>query len=193
MHKIRTIIAAGSLLAALGGGLVAASPAFACDSPTGACTSGSYSDGVSIGATGFPTSFTITGATAGVASTATANKAYGIFSNVNWKLSFTTDSSDLNPNSSSQQPSWFVGTSPLTATAAFAIPGTTTVSHLNGVTGMTTYALPSAPGGVSSVQIDAGSATSGGTSYTDSYTVTSPATTPPATFSANFDYVLAAA
>jgi hypothetical protein len=170
-------VAAGAILAA---GAGAAGAATAC---TANCTNGTVNVGSTIGTTGFPTSFVITGQ-AGATASATATP-YSVYSNQPWTLTFETDPSDnvtVPGGGGAYAPNW------QTTSANFPIGGTTSITHA-GVTSSFPAGATDTGGGIS-MQIDSGAATAGGQSYSDTFSVALSATQAPGAYSAEFAYVL---
>jgi hypothetical protein len=167
-------------------GAAAASAATTC---TANCTSGTVNVGSTIGTTGFPTEFAITGQ-AGSTSSAVATP-YSINSNQPWALTFETDPSDnvtLNGFGGEYMAEW------QTSSASFPIGSSTTITHAGVVDSFPATGTPpyENTGAGNAVQIDSGAATAGGQSYTDKFSVTIPATQAPGTYTAEYAYVLAA-
>lgn len=181
--RIRTKLAAAAAAAALaaGGLALAAAPAMAAPACTVNCTNGTVNVGSTIGTTGFPTSFSMTG-NAGSTATATATP-YSVYSNTAWTLNFESDASDLQGGGGFPAYWYIAGTVGLTD--AFPIYSSTTITH-----GGTPYNLP-AGNGVTSVQIDSGGATAGGQNFADVFSVAIPQAQPPGQYVATFAYVLA--
>jgi hypothetical protein len=168
-------------LIAAGAGVASAAPSCTVD-----CTSGSVQVGSTLGTTGFPTSFAITG-NAGSTASAVATP-YSVYSNQAWTLSFETDPSDNVAQNGVNPPlaMWQINAgsnSPVT----FPIGGTTTIAHA-GSLGNTPFSLSGS--GVESVQIDSGAPTAGGQGFTDTFAVAIPATAAPGNYLAEFAYVL---
>lgn len=183
--KIAAAALAAGAIAALGFGV--AGPALAATSCGANCTNGTVNVGSTIGTSGFPTSFAISGA-AGTTSSATASP-YSVYSNEPWTLTFSTDPSDnvaLNGYGGEYSAVW------ATTSASFPIGSSTTITH-NGVTD--SFPATGTPpyentGTGESVQIDSGGPTSGGIEYTDTFNVAIGATQAPGLYSAQFDYTL---